>query len=219
LTGVHAEIVQAAIRGDVGALTEALTLTRRALWSYVQRRIPARLRSFIDADDIVQATHAAAFRGIHDFEMLRPRAFERWLWTIALRELRTVLRDQRAVKRGGLRRQVRPIPTMSALDTSVVTLLEYMRVTTETPSRVMAGRERVAALQAALDQMTLEQREAVRLVYLEGMSAEEAGRRMDKSERAVYNLCDRAKVRLETLLRVRSGSSTGRLDSRRDGRR
>ena len=68
-------------------------------------------------------------------------------------------------------------------------LLDLMAAPTDAPRRVAAGREAVRAVQAALEQLPHGYSEAVRLVYLEGRSVAEAAEIMERTDRAIHNLC------------------------------
>src|SRR5262249_53709532 len=80
----HLGWLQAAVRGDRAALLKLLSRSRAALVQRVSRRIPAGLRSTVDADDIVQNTHVEVVRRIGEFEAQDAGAFERWVATIAI---------------------------------------------------------------------------------------------------------------------------------------
>jgi RNA polymerase sigma-70 factor (ECF subfamily) len=87
---------------------------------------------------------------------------------------------------------------------SVVALLDMMAGPEKTPSRTAARSEAVRAVEDALEQLPTDYRQAVRLVYLEGLTASEAGERMHRTERGVHNLCYKAKKHLRDLLGSRS---------------
>lgn len=63
---------------------------------------------------------------------------------------------------------------------------------------LQSERERVVS--AALEQLPQDLREAVHLVYFEGMSYEEAGRVMKKNRKQIDNLLYRAKDKLRTII-------------------
>lgn len=191
-----------AIAGDTVALTLLLTSGRRALCEFVARRIPADLRGGIDADDTVQEAHAEVFRHIHRFERRGDDSFDRWVRTIALRKLRDAIKMRRADKRGG--RNVQVHAAGAGVDESVVMLLDLMAGAEKSPSRCAAGAEAVGAVRAALDLLPVDYREAVTLIYLQGLSVEEAAAKMSRTDRAIHNLCHKAKSRLREILGTQS---------------
>lgn len=61
----------------------------------------------------------------------------------------------------------------------------------------------------ALTQLPSDYGEAARLVYLEGFSVAAAAQAMGRSDRAIHNLCHKAKQRLRELLGTRSRFMSG----------
>lgn len=202
------EPIQRAVRGDAVALTLLLTRSRRDVCAYIARHIPADLRGMLDADDVIQEAHAEAFRHIGRFEPRGVDSFDRWVKTIALRKLRDALKMRRADKRGGGNVQVHGAPP--GLGDSVAMLLDLMAGSELTPSRCVAGFEAIDAVRAAMDMLPDDQREAVRHVYIEGLSVQEAALRMVRSERAIHNLCYKAKSKLRELLETQSRFLSGK---------
>lgn len=197
-----ADAIQRAIAGDQVALTLLLTTHRRSIRDYVASRIPANLRGALDADDLVQDAYAEVFRHIADFEPRGEDSFGRWVRTIALRKLRDAVKMRRADKHGGQNVQVHALP--AGVGESVVMLLDLMAGDEKSPSRCAAGAEAAAAVRAALDLLPDDYREAVSLVYLQGLPVKDAAASMSRTERAVHNLCHKAKSRLRELLGTQS---------------
>ncbi len=200
--GREPDKLQQAISGNRAALTLLLLDLHPRLRAYIACRIPARLQGRLDADDIVQETHIEVYRHIQRFESRGEGSFDRWVMTIAIRKLRNALTKYRAQRRGG------EIVTASQLSngeqSSVCMLLDMIADPGRSPSRSAAGREAVAALQAGLEFLSEDQRKAVVLVYLEGWTVVAVAAELQRSEQAVYNLCHRAKERLQEVLQ--SGS-------------
>jgi len=69
------ELEERAIQGDEEALTELLERTGPVIRRDVAERIPARWRSVLSEDDVMQQTYADAFRGITRFVPLGQRFF------------------------------------------------------------------------------------------------------------------------------------------------
>ena len=194
--------IQRAVHGDVVALTLLLTRSRRETCTYIARHISSDLRGQLDADDIVQEAHAEVFRHICGFEPRGADSFDRWVKTIALRKLRDAIKMRRADKRGGVNMQIHGVSP--GLGESVAMLLDLMTGSEQTPSRCVAGFEAIAAVRVAMDLLPDDQREAVKLIYIEGISVHDAAARMDRTDRAVHNLCYKAKLKLRELLETQS---------------
>lgn len=191
------ELATQAIAGDQVALSVLLTELEPLLRRRLEGRTPMDLRSVLDADDLLQDVYSDVFRAITRFRPQDDGAFDRWLATVALRRLRAEIRRHRAAKRGGGARDVRRV---AGGDESAITLLRLIESAEKTPSRAVASRELVAAVAAALDRLPESHREAVRLVHLEGLTVAEAAARMGRTDRAVHNLCFKARQHLRELL-------------------
>jgi RNA polymerase sigma-70 factor (ECF subfamily) len=183
------ELSRRAASGDPVALTLYLKETRGRLRDQIDLRIPRELRGVVDADDVVQEAHVDVFRQIGQFKPREPGSLSRWVATIATHRMHDALRRQRAAKRGGGRPAL-PATPRSVLDSTVM-VLECLAAHPHTPSQSVARREAVQQAQEALAALPGEQREAVTLLYLGGLSAAEAAARMQKTERAIHGLCRR----------------------------
>ena len=91
----------------------------------------------------------------------------------------------------------------------MVGLLDLVAAPGRTPSRVLARRDAVAAMQTALASIPEHYQQAVWLVYIEGHPVAEAAARLGKTERAIHGLCRSALK----LLRERLGSASQFLSS------
>jgi RNA polymerase sigma factor (sigma-70 family) len=118
--------------------------------------------------------------------------------TIAIRRLRNAIRRDRTAKRGGGRVGQLDAPPID--QASVVALLDLIAGDVETPSRTAAHHEAIDAVQEALRGLPDDYRRAVQLVYIEGASVADAAAMMGRSDRAIHNLCYKAKDHLRGLL-------------------
>lgn len=179
-----------AVAGDVGALERLLVLHYDRLAAALAPKLPNELRGLVNADDVLQEAFVVAFREFPGFEPRGPGAFEAWLLAIAQHRLLDIVKAQRAAKRGGGRAAL-PAHAGSPGD-SLVGLLELLEVHERTPSRSVAGREAIRAVQVAMAGLKAEYREALRLRYVEGLRVAETAQRMGRTDRAVHMLCHRA---------------------------
>lgn len=191
----QSDLIRRAVAGDPAALTLVLTETRDDVCRRVAGRIPSNLAGLIDADDVVQEAHVEAFRHIREFEDRGPDALVRWVSTIALRKLRDAMKMRQAIKRGGGQ-----IALTHATADSAVALLDYIAEFDHTPSRSVARREIVSTIQDALALLPDDYRRAVGLVYMQGLSVAQAAADMGRTERAIHNLCFKARTRLRDLI-------------------
>jgi len=197
-TDEQTELTRRAAAGDELALTLLLQRTRPRLLEYVGRRIPADLRASVGADDIAQQAHVEAYRNVARFTPRGERAFERWLWTIALRKLRDAIRLRRAAKRGGPRAEA--ALAGAGLEDSIVGLLDVLAGPGRTPSRQVARQEALDAIRAALDALDPPYREAIWLAHIESRPIAEVARHMGRSQRSVHGLLRRGLAQLRERL-------------------
>lgn len=195
-------LVRRAVTGDAVALKFLLTQYRPRIRDHVARRIPRGLQGGLDPEDIVQDALIEAFKHIATFEPRGPGAFGRWLTTIALRRLRDAIKRLRAAKRGSGR--IANVATARAVEDSMVALLDLVAGPGRTPSQSVARDEAVAAVRSALAELSDDYRQAVGLVYIQGLSTAAAAAEMGRTERAIESLCYKAKGRLREVLGSRS---------------
>lgn len=173
--------------GDADAWQRLIVRYHRPLWRVVVAAVEPELRAYIDPDDILQKTYVKAFKAFPKCRFDGPGAFYRWLEAIAL----TKLKDEvRSLRRG--KRDVRRIAHSWTEMTSTCPDLVYRLASPEsTPSRVVAKDEAVAAVMSCLARLSDDQREVVRLRFLEGRSVGEIAQQLGKSEPAIHVLCHR----------------------------
>jgi len=82
------ELISRAVAGDGAALKLLLLDAHPRLCGYVSRRIPADLRSTLDAEDVAQEAYGQVFRRIGQFQPRGADSFQRWVLTIGLHKLR-----------------------------------------------------------------------------------------------------------------------------------
>ncbi len=192
------DLVVRAAAGDSIALKGLLTTSRPRLCVYISHRIPTGLGRLIDAEDIVQEAHIVVFRRISSFEARGRDSFFRWVAAIALSKLRAAIKRHRAAKRGGGRLAAGRMT--KSIEDSTIALLDMLSGPGETPSRSVARREAVDAVQKALDEIPERYRQAVWLVHIEGRCVRDAACQIGRTERAIHGLCRRGLKLLEERL-------------------
>ncbi len=162
-------------------------LTDRATWlrAYIDERIPARFRTLVDPEDVLQEVWSGAFRSLGEYRTDQPGAFDHWLKGITQHKLADALRNAGTAKRGGARVQVQARP---GRHTSFTDLLADLVSRGRTPSSEMSSQEAADAVQVALRRLKEPHRRAVYLRQIEGRSRAEIARTMQKSPAAVNSL-------------------------------
>jgi RNA polymerase sigma-70 factor, ECF subfamily len=145
-------------------------------------QIDPRLRARLDPSDVVQQTLLIAhekqgqFRGRTDAELAA------WLRSILV----SILAQQMRKVRNFPPEQARSL--QQALDESSVRLEAYLDRNDSTPSRKAERAEQVMLLVAALAELPDDQRTALELHHLQGLTVPEVSRRMEKTVASVTGL-------------------------------
>lgn len=182
------------------ALTQHLGRLAPEMRQFVERRIPDLYRSVLAPDDILQETWTAAYRSADRFEPIGAGAVDRWIYKIAEQRLLLALRHLRRQKRGVKVRQV----SGNIPDTSYLDLFSRLSYPGRTPSSIAASQEAISAMQSAIGSLDDDQRRAVSLHHLEGLTRAEVAEIMQRTKPAVNSLLYRAMDELRRALRRQS---------------
>jgi len=161
--------------GDQAAFEQLFAMHAEPLLAFVRSRLGGALRDKLEPEDILQDAYLAALKCFDDFEYTDEGAFRRWMCRIIDNRMRDS-HDYFAAKK----RQEAPLPPSPL--TGPLTAFGRME-----------NRQRI---EAALAMLSLEHREVLLLRYYEGLSAEQAGVRMQRTAGAIRNLSARALVEL-----------------------
>ena len=191
------DFVQRAVHGDRAALERLLLDHIGPLTAHIAKRLPPPLQSIVGVDDIVQLTYERVFQCIGQFEVRADATFLSWLRAIAENHLRDAVRAE-TKKRGGDNVQLRDIPADG--QSRKMRLLDVLIGPDHTPSRSMARREGMQAIQLALANLPEEYCRAIHLRYFDGYSLEETAVLMGRTTGAVRGLVDRARRQIRESL-------------------
>lgn len=181
------KLIRQATRGDADALQALIVEYHGALRACVERRSAGPQRSLVDPDDVLQDTYVAAFRTVAGLEFKSPAAFYGWLERIAVTRL---IDPQRAAVRKK-RNRGRTVNADSSANTRYDGLAQTLISPDGTPSHFAARSEAVAAVLTSLARLTEDQRDVIRLRFLEGLPVGEVASRLGKSDDAVHALSRR----------------------------
>jgi RNA polymerase sigma-70 factor (ECF subfamily) len=181
------EQISLAADGDQDALQRLIVHHHTELRGVVAGALEAGVRSRIDPDDILQQAYIVAFKNIGGAEIDSPEHFRNWLKRIAFDRLKDAQRALQRQKRD-VAREIHEHPDRT---TSYPDLIHRVAGGESTPSRQIAKSEAIAAVMSSLARLTDDQREVVRLRFLEDVPVAEIAQRLGKTETAVYTLCHR----------------------------
>jgi RNA polymerase sigma-70 factor (ECF subfamily) len=196
-------LIGTARQGDWEATARLLVIHSRRLQNRIARRIELNPFVQFQVEDVLQETFLDVFRGIATFEPAGEHTFAAWLNQICDRRLAQMLRQQNTQKRGGQARHVSstPDPLRSSM-CQLAVLLSDQRF--DKPSAALAREEAMQAILAGLNHLPVDQRDALRLHYLEGKSLSTTAEAMSRTDGAIRGLLHRAK---QTLRRSLGNSS------------
>ncbi len=190
--------------GDESAFRELVEPYRRELHLHCYRI----LGSLQDAEDIVQETLLAAWRGLSGFE--ERASLRAWLYRIATNRCLNALRDRKRRPQEVPSMTEAPTPTRMAepmwLDPYPDALLEGVADSALGPEARYETRESVGlAFSAALQHLPPRQRAALVLREVLGFRTSEVAKMLDTSEASVKGALQRARVTLDE-----RGAASGR---------
>jgi RNA polymerase sigma-70 factor (ECF subfamily) len=189
----EAALITAAVAGDHVALERLLLSHYDNLARRIGAKLPARLQATQAVEDILQQTFLEAFRDVQNFVPREDASFGDWLGRIAENRLLDAIKHHDRRKRGGGWGRVEGA---SPDDSALIPLLDWIAGEETPPSRAAARDEALQAMQIALAGLDHDQREAIRMRLLEGMSLEEVAEALGKTPDAVRGLVHRGKQKL-----------------------
>jgi len=168
-----------------------------SLRRYVQSKIPARFRSLLEADDILQEVWFDAEREWKTLSQLGSERLGAWLFKCADHKVIDAVRMERAVKRGGDRQRV--FGQGDGLGAFEL-LLRDIEGGSSSPSRAFRHEEVRHAVSIALSGLGDDRRTAINMRYVDGLSHAEIAQRMGRSSDAVNSLLYHGLIELRSIL-------------------
>lgn len=183
--------------GEKDALAPFLDQTRPQLLAYITGRMSDALRSKLEPEDVAQEVNVAALGTFGRFELGDRDPFG---WLCQLAERRIIDAHRRffgAQKRAGWR-EIPFGPTRD--DTQRAEVIDLLVASMTTASQAFSRNERGHLLLEALARLPQQQRDALRLRYVDGLASKEIADRLGKSDGAVRVMLTRSLKLLQELL-------------------
>jgi RNA polymerase sigma-70 factor (ECF subfamily) len=170
-------------------LTQASGSARRPLEDYreylrllARLQLDPRLRTELDPSDVVQQTLLKAHERLEQFRGQTDGELRAWLRTILANNLAD------AVRKFGRQKGDRALSLEAALEQSSAKLEAMLASEESSPSQGALRAERLVGLAEGLARLTDEQRTAVELHYLSGLSVPDVATQMGRSTVSVTGL-------------------------------
>ena len=166
---------------------------RSYLHVLAETQLHTRLKSKVDASDIVQQTLLQAYQAKNQFRGSTNAEKAGWLRTILSNVLFGLARDFSRQRRDVSREQ-----SIQAVEQSSLKLADLLSAEGSSPSAAVHRDERAGELAEAMLKLTPEQRQAIILKYWQGATLAEIGDELNKSSEAVAGLIFRGMQKLKS---------------------
>jgi RNA polymerase sigma-70 factor (ECF subfamily) len=182
---------------DLQALDEYLASHRRPLMAFIDKQLGAALRRKIEVDDVFQEVGVEAVRSLADVN-LGDRDVFGWLCQIAERR---IIDAHRRFFGAQKRDTGREVPLGHASDGSQhAALINMLVASMTTATQALSRKGHEMRLLEALSSLPEDQREALRLRYVEGLASKDIAERLGKTDGAVRVMLTRSLGRLQQIL-------------------
>ena len=181
-------------RGNAGVRDRLLQHYRPWLVTLVRMQGHDGLQHKFDASDVVQQTMLEAVRDLPQFQGSTEAEFAAWLRQILAHTLGHEVRRFRGTDKRDVSREV---SIDQSLEQSSMRLRQMLADDASSPSHQAARAEQEVILAEVLERLPDDYRQIIVLRNLEGVSHEEAARRMNRNEGAVRMLWVRALAHLK----------------------
>ncbi|WP_417383111.1 RNA polymerase sigma factor [Gimesia sp.] len=184
-------------QGSEPALLTFLELHRAPLLAFINKNMSDALKSKVDASDILQEVSLNAVETLQSMDFEQKPPFN-WLCNLAERRIIDNHRKYFQVQKRAAGREVRQPVSAEGAGQGFMDLLV---ASITSPSQAFSRGAKEMKLLMALESLPEENREAIRLKYVEGLSAKEIADQLDKSDVAVRVMISRSMVKLQELLK------------------
>lgn len=190
-------ILKAISEGDVDALAGFISTNQKQLMAFISRRLGDAVRKKVEVEDIFQDVSAQAIRSITP-EFPGEREPFSWLCHMAERKIVDAHRHHfQTQKRDAGKERALDSGSSSGDGGGMVNMLVKSMTT---PSAAFSRNAREARLYDALSELGDDQREAVRLKYIENKTSKQIAEALGKSDVAVRVMLTRTMKQLHEIL-------------------
>ncbi len=185
-------------RGDATALGDWLSERRLPLLAYIERRLGAALRRKLEPDDLLQEVNADAIRSFPEVDLKERDPFG-WLCQIAERRIIDAHRRFFGSQKRDAGREI-PLDAHSGGGDERGGLINMLVASMTTASQAFSRNQKQIRLATAMEQLPEEQREALRLRYVENLPSKMIAQQLGKSDGAIRVMLTRALAKLQEIV-------------------
>ncbi len=192
-----ATLVARVIARDREALAEYIEANRWRLMAFIERQLGGALRRKVEPDDIFQEASADAVRGLPDMDLTGREPFS-WLCQIAERRIVDAHRRFFGAQKRDAAKEV-PLGQQRG-GASNVGLIDLLVASMTTPSQAFSRNAREARLMDAIAKLPEDQREALRMRYIENLPSKQIAEKLGKTDAAVRVMLTRSLKKLQMIM-------------------
>lgn len=185
-------LLQRARSGEAEALGTMLQWYTNYLTILANTQLDRRLRSRLNPSDVVQDAMLAAHRDFGQFRGQSQGELLGWLRQILINTLHRTFNANVRVAKRDVRREISLDAIRNRLEESACCLGDFLQSPIASPSSPMQQRERSVEFADQLSELKPEYRDVIVMRVLQGLSFDEIGTRMNRSDGAVRMLWLRA---------------------------
>jgi RNA polymerase sigma-70 factor (ECF subfamily) len=184
--------------GDAEALAALIEAQRFQLLAYIERQLGAALRRKLEPEDIFQEVSADAVRSLGSIELGDREPFS-WLCQLAERRIIDAHRRFFDAQKRDAGREV-PLGAGGGTDSEPGGLINLLVASMTTPSQAFSRNARELRVQEAIAQLASDQREVLRLRYVEGWPTKQIADHVKKTDVAIRVMLTRTVQKLQEML-------------------
>lgn len=192
-----AALLQRLLAREPLAVAELVEFYRHSLRAYIENQLGQQLRRKVEPDDVFQETCAEALRSLPSADLSNREPF-RWLCMIAEHRVVDLHRHFFGAQKRDAGRE-RGFGG-DGTDSENPGLLNLLVASMTTPSAAFSRNVREARLLDALNQLPDDQREVLKLRYIENLPTKDIAERLGKSDVSIRVMLTRSLKKLQGLL-------------------
>jgi len=197
MTDADNALVQRIRSGDADALAEYIDERRPQLISFIERNLSDAMRRKVEPDDLLQEVSVDCVRALSEIDLSEREPFS-WLCHVAERRIIDAHRKFFGTQKRDAAREV-PLGTPGG-ETGQAGIIDLLVASITSPSQAFSRDQKQIRMLAAIETLSQEHQEAIRMRYVEGLATKDIGERLGKTDVAVRVMLTRTIQKLQQML-------------------